>query len=148
MATTRTETIVVDTVSKNSFDDMVFTDKAGNERKIGSKRVSFFECIKPGAAVLLSYAFGHGKEYIYSAVSIEGSLPEPTQVAPPTPPAMQAKPESKSSPEIGLAYKELGEMIRAGIIKKDTPEGKACHIEYWHWLFRTLGISVQKDEPF
>ena len=90
-----------------------------------------------------------GKWYIEDITPV-GATTEPvnTGAPPPSPPKTpkETPAQPKSSPEIGLAYKELGEMIRAGIVKKDTPEGVACHLKYWQWLFGTLGITVEKKK--
>ena len=119
MEITRTETVVVDTVTTNSYDDMVFTDKAGNERKIGNTRLKHFECIKPGAAVKLNFAANPHRpteEYIYSAMAIEGKLPEPTQEVPAIMKAT-AKPEVKPDPKnrsFAIAYSK--DLVVAGKI--------------------------------
>ena len=75
---TRDQIIVVDTVSSNQWDDLIFTDKEGNEYKVGNKRVQYFDgVIVSGVAVQLNYAVSHDNEYIYNAVQVKGELPPP-----------------------------------------------------------------------
>ncbi len=78
---TRKHVIVVDTVGENAYKDMVFKDKEGNDYKISTKRVQYFESkIVAGQAVQLNYAMSSfGKEYIYSAELVAGNLPPPVK---------------------------------------------------------------------
>ena len=124
---TRTQIIVVGEVSKNTFGDLVFTDKAGGQYKIPVKRAQYFEkVIVPGAAVQLNYVSNPhtpGEEYIYSAVQVKDILPPTVTAAiaesklPPKP-----KPDPELPPisgqQTGMTTKELGDMIRAGKLKE------------------------------
>ncbi len=73
----RKEIIIVDSVSKNSYGDLIFSDKSGKEYKISNKRVQYFEnVIQPNMGVELHYAISSfGKEYIYSAIQVKDTLP-------------------------------------------------------------------------
>lgn len=48
--------------------------------------------------------------------------------------------------EVGMWYKEVGEMIRAGMIKYDKPEDKALMLAYKTRMLDVLGIKVAKKE--
>lgn len=77
---TRKQVIVVDTVESNDYGDMLFTDKEGNNYKISSKRVQYFEgVVVEGTGVELSYSTAYNKEYIYSAVQVKDGLPPPVK---------------------------------------------------------------------
>ena len=98
---TRTHEIVVDTVESNQWDDLLFTDKAGNSYKVGNKRVHFFEgIIVPGVAVKLNYAEAFNREYIYNAVQIKGELPPPTKPIEPELQEDEPIPEDLEGPSV------------------------------------------------
>lgn len=57
----------------------------------------------------------------------------------PISPTLQAK---ESSPERGMWWKELGEMIRSGTLEKEYPHDHAkIKIHYWKEMFATLDIK-------
>ena len=94
---TRTQIIVVGEVTKNSYGDLIFTDKEGiNYPKISAKRVSYFEkIILPGATVQLNYAMAYNKEYIYSAIpGGDKGTGESIKVVAPIPPTPETKPDT------------------------------------------------------
>ena len=87
---TRSVNIVIDTVSKNSYGDLEFTDKEGTEYKVGNKRAHFFtDIIVPNTAVTLNYAEAYNKEYIFNASQIQAQLSPP--VKPQVPPTQKVK---------------------------------------------------------
>jgi len=73
---TREQITVVDKVDKNSYGDLVFTDKEGVKYKIGNKRIQYFEkAILPDTTIKLSFATSSfGKEYIYRADKVSDEL--------------------------------------------------------------------------
>lgn len=154
----RSESIVVSTVTTDKFGNLNFTDTANNTYRISSKRVLYFkDTIISGKQVELDYAMSSfGKEYIYSAREIkaeqkvvtppaekkvvdaeikEDNLP---RVGWPGETPMRRSTTIKEQPsgqEIGMWWKELGEMIRAGKAPEDmTPY-------YWREMLEVLGID-------
>ncbi len=145
-------------VSSGQYPKFIFTDKEGNEYKVGANRKDYFvDVIKPGTAVELGYSTFKGTEYIYSATLVKDQL---EQTLKPTPQVPQSKsspskeavnskplPEHKSSPETGMWWNQLGEMLRVGDIDKTTPQGKAMRTAYYAEMIRVLGINVKEVQP-
>lgn len=150
---TRQEVVVVDTVSHNEYGDLLFTDKAGKEYKVGNKRTKYFEeVIIPDKAVQLNFSTAYNKEYIYSAKLVD--LPpeeEPAQFAKPEPIVTQKVTVQKSAPvtvedltgtpkvdekipgqQIGMTTKEIGDMIRAGKMKSIFGVEAAVELTKWY----------------
>ena len=113
---TRKFEIVVDTVESNQYDDLLFTDKGGNNYKVGNKRVHFFEgIVVPDAAVQLNYATAYGNEYIYNAVQVKGELPPPTFAIQPVPQEDEPPPEELET--LDKAMSEKGSKDRGSFAK-------------------------------
>lgn len=56
-------------------------------------------------------------------------------------------PKSQPAPqELGMWWKEAGEMIRTGYIKKDTDVGGVVYRAYFAKMLDVLGIKVEKKE--
>ena len=83
---TRSQDIVVKTVSSDSYNNLLFTDTEGGSYKVSDKRVQYFNgVIVPNQAVRLNFAMSSfGKEYIYSAVPAEQIIKAKEPVAHPT----------------------------------------------------------------
>lgn len=162
---TKQPVICVDTVSKNPYGDLEWTDKDGGKYKIPSKRAIHFEkTIVPDMWVQLSYAMSSfGKEYIYSAVQVKDKIGPPVQLKPipdseiphatpkpsPQPPESARKPpEEDSSLTIRgrFWWAQLGDSIRVGDIDKTKPEGKLLRTIYYAEMFKVLGINIEKGE--
>jgi len=71
-------------------------------------------------------------------VSVEG-IEEPLAEI-----AKQHQPKEHDPQEIGMWWKEAGEMIRAGFIKKDTDVGGVLYRAYFAKMLEVLGIKVEK----
>ncbi len=145
---TRKQIIVVDSVDSNEYGDMLFTDKEGNNYKISSKRVQYFEgVVVEGMGVELSYATSYNKEYIYSAVQVKDGLPPPVKAE--TQRAGDA-PTTREKPlapqEVGLWWKEVGLWLREDTdIKKDSPTYKAWWYAYFAEMKRVLNIIIDPE---
>jgi hypothetical protein len=145
----RSEVVVIDTVGENDYGDLLFTDKTGTDHKIGEKRKRYFDVIKPGAAVQLNYATAYGKEYIYNAVPVGDNLPPP--VTPAKPPVVESeKPKAQPAPqrhsgeEIGMWWKELGEMLRSGDIEPGAYRD-FLRKYYYAQMMNVLGLKFEKE---
>ena len=140
---TRDDVVVINTVSNNSYGDLLFTDKGGGEYKISDKRVKHFEgIILPDTAVKLSFALSsRGTEYIHKAVAVAGELPPQAPKLKPEQP--KEKPSEVAPQERGMWWKEVGEMIRAGKISSDKPEGALMIRAYYAQMFTSLGIELK-----
>ena len=157
---TKTVIVVVDTVGKNTYQDLVFTDKEGASYKISNKRVRYFDkTIVPNEAVELSYAMSSfGKEYIYSAKPVKDGLPPP-QPIPETGKDVHKKPDhiqesirenmewKNSNIEKNVWWKEAGENFRSGLFDKTStaPNGRALYLAYCAQMFASLSITVDKE---
>jgi len=146
---TRKQIIVVGKVGKNTYGDLVFDDKDGSSYKVSVKRIAYFEkVVLPGATIQLNYAMSSfGKEYIYSAVLIKDGIPDaPQPQISPIADALVIKPltEHKSSPETGMWWGQVGEMLRCGDIDKSTPQGKTIRSAYYAEMLRVLGITFKE----
>jgi len=110
---TRTEIVIIDTVSHNSYNDLLFTDKSGKEYKIGAKRAPFFEkTIVANMGVELSYAMSSfGKEYVYSAKQVKDILPPPAQW--PAQPVQPPPPKTDSSKKVDSEEIKIRSMAAA-----------------------------------
>ena len=118
----RTQIIVVDVVGENSYGDLTFTDKEGTAYKIPVKRKQYFDkIIISDEAVQLNYAMSaFGKEYIYSAVQVEGKLSPPRKpYQAPVPIAKPVKPDRDLTIEAQVAIKSITELWAAGKLTED-----------------------------
>jgi len=142
----------VASTEKNTYGDLLVTSTGGHKYKVANKRNQLFPIFQPDAEVVVGYATYMSKDYIATASQANqfvGETPpelETPQTKTEQPPAGSPKPKPQSSPEIGLAYKEIGENIRAGIIKKDNEATRPFWTAYWAWLIATLDIKVTKKE--
>ena len=59
---------------------------------------------------------------------------------------MEVQPKNHEPQEIGMWWKECGEMIRAGVIKKDTDIGGALYRLYFLTMQDVLGVKVERKE--
>ena len=65
---TRTAEILVASTKKDTYGNLIVTDKAGGEYKVGVKRERLFAYFQPDTAVHLEYAVFMNKEYIANAI--------------------------------------------------------------------------------
>jgi len=138
----RRERITVESSEYNQYGDLLVTTTAGNEYKIGNKRAQLFAVFHDGAEVVIGWATFKGREYIAEATPASQVVSANTPITPEKPKAL---PEESINPqERGMWYKEIGEMYRAGIIKKDTLEGKALMTAYWARMLIALDIEIKK----
>ncbi len=128
-----TRFIVVTIANKNlnTYGDLIFTDAAGTEYKLGKKREKYFGAIQPGKTVKLSYAEYMQKEYIAEVALAEPTQPLQKKYNPTTPPVQGA--------EKGMLIKEIGDNFRAKLF---TP---ATHPDLWAYYAGELskvGVKV------
>lgn len=142
---TRSAIIVVDTVSNNTYGDLVFTDKGGGNYKVGNKRVKYFEDkIISGMSVQLNFSQAYGKEYIYNASLVDGNLPPP--VTPPLPEQGNPSNEEVGQPRqvnpqaVGMITKEIGDMIRSQKLSEIYGRETASRLISWYRQ-QTLNIT-------
>lgn len=70
--------VVVESHEVDSYGNTRFTDKDGNEYKVGEKRPKeMHDLIQDGVAVQLFYKVFNDNEYISDVKSVEGELPPP-----------------------------------------------------------------------
>lgn len=143
----------------DDYGNFRFTDKGGNEHKIGTKRENFGDlCVivteNPDRAVTLTYDTYKNRPYIVGIELVEGKIEvDPSkateqQVPPETKPSVA--PKAQFAPqEIGLWFKEMGCRIGDGSIEKDFP--KLCvkiKTEYYKKMSQVTGIPMweKKEE--
>lgn len=161
---TRSPTIVVDKVGEETTPygkNFTWTDKEGNSYRVKIERKQYFDKITPGAAVQVNYVMNqYGKEMIWSVESVKDKLPGEVRVdsemaklsaeqrAKGDPPAKEiSKVEHKSSPETGMWWKELGDMLRCGDIDKNTLGGKSLRNAYYKEMLRVLEVNLKGVKP-
>jgi hypothetical protein len=142
------ETITVKSAEQNSYGDLIVNETL----KVGKKRSYLFEVFQVGAEVKLGYSSYMNKDYIATAEQTGKHYPletsKPISQAPQsssTPPNPPVKATIPSGQEIGLWWKELGEMIRGGDIDKKTPMGKALRLAYYTQMFKVLDLNPPKE---
>ena len=117
----RYDVVTVKSSSQNGYGDLLFTDTEGQSHKIGNKRSNLYDQIIEGRAVKLGYAIYMNKEYIATAELFDGNPPAEKQVAPITA-GVEKKEAPTRSPQDGAArgmlVKEMGDMMRAGLLTK------------------------------
>ena len=130
-------------------DSQVLKVKQGREGMLKEK----WGLLKEGVAVkfmMQDYTNPNGVKFPFVAdiETVEGNLPPPQQP--------QVLPEhqevigraSDSAPiapqEQGMWFKEIGELYRAGLIKKDSPEGLALIAIYFARMKKVMGIETEK----
>ena len=136
----------------NNYGDLIFTDGDGHQHKMGNKREHLFDSIIIGKAVELYYAVYMDKKYICGAKLVDGALPPPKSDKKVLPEhqkeidrAQGARDSDVIAPqEIGMWFKEVGELYRLGLISKNTPEGLALMTIYFARMKRALGLEVVK----
>ena len=128
-----------------SEDYLNFTDKEGDDYRIKRKnRGESVDLImaNPGKAVQLNYANYMNRDYIHFVSLVEGEL-APEVKATPAPPAPN-KPSPPSGQEVGLWWKEVGEMLRCGDIDTSKSHGKLVRAAYYAQMFSVLDIKFEK----
>ena len=165
---TREQIIVVNKVDKNSYGDLVFTDKENGEYKVSNKRIQYFEkIISPDTAVKLSYAMSSfGKEYIYKAEKVSDALSSSKDLGKPFPPhqdeidsarkagkALARREDAPRSMLLAYAKDIKVALIRAGV-KKDftlTDAVGMCSVaELWEtWCKGEMSVQelYQQHKP-
>jgi len=87
-----------------------------------------------------------GHPFVKDFVAVEGELPEATH--PEVIPEHMQKPEPekpKSSPETGMWWKEMGDMLRSGDIKTDHPMYHDFRNAYYKEMSRVLNIPIRHE---
>ncbi len=122
----RTETIIADICEKNQYGDLVVTDKAGNDHKIGNKRAVLFDQFIPGRATEVGYATYMNRDYIATAKLVDiGSQPVTRKTMPATK-QTETPPESTTLAE---------EAVKLGATRIPTGDDR----------IRSMAISYAKD---
>ena len=71
----RKATLEVARVGKNEYGDLIFTDSAGAETKIGAKRAFLYDAFVAGCSTEVGYATYNGHEYIAEATLVDNRPP-------------------------------------------------------------------------
>lgn len=135
---------IEDDIDYNNKPYKKVTDKEGNEWKVkqgrGGKLKDKWDILKEDLAYELSIDKYEGKDFVadFELVKDELKVEAAKEVA--------GKAPGFAAQEIGMWYKEVGEMIRAGMIKYDKPEDKALMLAYKTRMLDVLGIKVTKKE--
>jgi len=148
--------IIVGATEKDQYGNLLVTPHGSTEKiRIGKKRENLHPLFEQGKAILLHWETYMNKTYVADAKLVEGEIPPPVKPAPGTMPPQEEidktkeaqKPEQhKSSPETGMWWKELGDMLRCGDIDKTKPFGKALRTVYYAEMLRVLHIEIKQKE--
>ncbi len=143
--------IVVGTTELDEYGHLWVTPKGGGERvKIAKKRVGLHPLFEQGVAVLLKWETYQNHPYVADAKLVAGELQpaqEPTILPKDEKIIEEARKEAvKKEPapqELGMWWKEVGEMIRAEIIKREGPTAV-----YWkaYWLQMSNVLNIRPEE--
>lgn len=151
----RTQDIVVVSTLKNDYGDLLVTDTDGNSYKVSNKREQLHVHFQDGARVHLQWAIYMKKEYIANAFpseqlvkkelatkQVQKGVPTPEEVATASP--ARPRSEGTSPQEIGMWWKEAGELIRMWKVHPDTlPKNKKGEIQEWaEFLIRAYNIKM------
>ncbi len=138
----RKATFVVQSSEVDTYGNLMVTDKGGETHKIGEKRPHLFDTFQPDIAVEVGYANtsfkdkeGNTIEYIATAVKVEGALSPPvkTTTAPvPEHEDVPAPPKPIAPQAIGMMTKEIGDMMRAGLLTKIFGVEAAANLVTWY----------------
>jgi len=141
--------IVVGVTREDGYGNLWVTPAGGGEEvKIGEKRSQLHPLFEQGKAVMLHWETYKNRPYVSDAKAVEGELPGPQ----PSGEMLEEHKEViaevvkvKPAPqEIGMWWKELGEMIRAKDIDITKPAGKAMRIAYYAQMLSVLPIKIEK----
>ncbi len=146
-----TTVIQVKSTTKNTYGDLIVTPTVGEDVKIGNKRSNLFDVFQEGRAVKLYWAEYMHKKYVSKAELFDGKPPIGKQVEQittgkgvPSIAETVTRCEHKSSPETGMWWGQMGEMLRCGDIDLETPEGKHLRNAYYAEMLRVLGINIKE----
>ena len=148
--------IVVGKTEVDQYGNLLVTPQGGGDKiKIAAKRSNLHPLFQQGRAIKLDWQTYMNKPYVADAVAVEGELPPPTK--PKILPEHQSviekaradvrEPTKLAPQEVGMWWKELGEMLRVGDIDKTTPQGKSLRIAYYTEMSRVLGINIKEVQP-
>ncbi len=140
------DTIIVVGVTRTDDYGSLWVTPAGggDEIKIGEKRSHLHDLFQQGKAVMLHWATYKNKPYVSDAKAVEGELPPSTKPESPPPQQREELPKVKPAPqELGMWWKELGEMIRAKDIDTTKPSGKAMRTAYYAKMLSILDIKIE-----
>lgn len=145
--------IVVGGTRLDEYDNLWVTPAGGgDEVKIAKKREALHPLFEQGKAVLLHWETYMDKAYVAKAEAVAGKLPPPTE------PGMlkehqeviqKAVAETKPKPapqELGMWWKELGEMLRAKDIDTTKPVGKQLRTVYYAQMLSVLDIKIEEEK--
>jgi len=145
----RYEVITPNAVTEDSYGNISVHTTDDKEVKINKKHESLHDLVRQASdntrAVKLGYAVYMNKEYVHTAELFDGKPPEARQVEPITAGKDKEILKVPAPQELGMWWKELGEMIRAKDIDLTKPTGKALRTAYYAQMFAVLGIKIEKE---
>ena len=146
--------IIVESVRLDDYGNLWVLDKNGDETKIAQKRSHLFPIFQPERGVNLYWAKYMDKLYVAEAQPLGDMISAPAEkptLTTETPDqaeidASVGKARQVAPQERGMFWKELGEMLRAGDIDKDSPHYKTLRKAYYAEMFSVLGIKIEQKE--
>ena len=148
--------IIVESVRLDDYGNLWVLDKNGDETKIAQKRSHLFPIFQPERGVNLYWAKYMDKLYVAEAQPLGDMISAPAEkptLTTETPDqaeidASAGKPPARTPApqEVGMWFKEAGEMIRAKDIKQDHPMYHDLRNAYYKKMFEVLGIPMRHKE--
>ena len=136
---------VIDFVEDDDYQGKAFkkvTLKGGEVLKVKYGREGYLKDkwgeLQVGRAYTWTMGDYQGKPFVQDFTAVSEELAKKAiDDAPPTPISPQQK---------GMWWKEVGEMIRSGHIKRDTPVGERLYQAYFAQMQVSLEIDIKKEE--
>ena len=145
-----TTIIVVGVTETDEWGNLWVTPKGGGDKvKVAKKREHLHELFQQGRAVMLIWQTYQNIPYVADAKLVEGELPPPTNSEDTSQPAPKPVKSAPVPQEIGMFWKEMGEMLRAGPpagIDLETAHGKLLRQAYYAQMLAVLDIKLGKKE--
>ena len=139
--------IVVGVTREDEYGNLWITPAGGgDEVKIAGKRKQLHPLFQQGKAVMLHWETYMNRPYVSDAKLVEGELPAPTkpEILPEHQAEIDKALKGKPAPqELGMWWKELGEMIRAKDIDVTKPAGKALRAAYYAKMLSILDLKIE-----
>ena len=144
--------VVVGTTETDEYGNLWVTPKGGGDRiKIAAKRSGLHPIFEQGKAIMLKWQTYQEHPYVADAKPVAGELQPPTDATilaehhEVIQEALEAVKKEPSGQEVGLWWKEVGEAIRSGLIKREGATAVYWKA-YWLQMSNVLNVKPEKEK--